>query len=76
LNSYFKYSWEYLYMFGVISIISYNLHCLNSLYLFLSSYCLCFCLPSIVGQFYAICHSNEHNTSIIRHFLRFPNVSY
>jgi hypothetical protein len=35
---------------------------LNSLYMFLSSYYLCFRIPSIIRQLYPICHINEKTT--------------
>ena len=63
LDSYFKSSWEYMYLFGILLvIISYNIYFLNSLYIILSSYHSWFCIPSIMQQLYAICHINEKTT--------------
>ena len=57
-------------MFGAISYLFHAIYiyCLNTLYNTYksSSYYLCFCIPSITRQLYAICHINEttHGTSL------------
>ena len=56
LNSYFKSSWKYLYFFGVISYYFIQSILLKLIVYILGSYCLHFCIPSIVRQFYVICH--------------------
>ena len=61
LNSYFKSSWEHLYLFGVISYYFIQ-SILIKLVIYISLYYLCFCIPSIVRQFYTICHINEKTT--------------
>ena len=63
LNSYFKSSWEYFYLFGVSSYYFIQFILLKLIvYIFFISHCLCFCIPSIIQQFYAICHINEKTT--------------
>ena len=53
LNSYFKSFGEFLFF------ISYHVYCLNLLYMFLSSCCLCFCIPLTIQRLYAISHINK-----------------
>ena len=67
LESYFKSSWKYLYLFGIISYyiipsILLKLVVYIYIYIYLSSCYLCFRIPSIVQQLYAIFHINEKTT--------------
>ena len=62
LDSYFKSSWDYLYLFGVISYISYHLYCLNSLYVYLKLIILMFSYS--LNNTTTLCHVIEWTRNI------------
>ena len=59
----FERSCKYLYLLEVISYFLVPSIVLKlDVYIHLSSYYKCFCIPSLIRQLYAICHINEKAT--------------